>query len=102
VVTLTPKKPFALTKPVQVRVNRLAPSGLQDIEGRLIDGDHDGQPGGNAIAVLRTKGVTLSAVVCTPPSGDPTLRAIAELALASDTAAMTQANVSTHADHKPR
>ena len=44
-VTLTPKKPFALTKPVQVQVNGSPPSGLQDSEGRLIDGNHDGSGG---------------------------------------------------------
>jgi plastocyanin len=60
VVTLTPKKAFALTKPVQFRVNGLSPAGLQDSFGRLIDGDHNGQAGGNAIALLTRKMVTLS------------------------------------------
>jgi hypothetical protein len=60
VVTITPKKAFALTKTVQFRVNGLAPSGLQDNFGRLIDGDHNGQAGGNAIALLTSKKVTLS------------------------------------------
>jgi hypothetical protein len=59
-VTLTPKKPFALTKPVQLAVNGETPSGLQDSEGRLIDGNHDGVAGGNGVAVLRPKGATLS------------------------------------------
>jgi len=59
-VTLLAKKPFALSKAVQLRVNGLAPSGLHDSQGRLIDGDHDGQPGGNAIAVITKQGVTLS------------------------------------------
>ena len=34
-VTLTPKKAFALTKPVQLRVNGQLPSGLEDSIGRL-------------------------------------------------------------------
>jgi hypothetical protein len=59
-VRLTPRKAFALSKTVQFRVNGLAPAGLQDSQGRLIDGDHNGQPGGNAIALLTRKGVTLS------------------------------------------
>ena len=62
-VTLTPKKAFALTKPVQLRVNGQSPSGLQDSSGRLIDGDHDGTAGGNAVALLRRGGVTVSSVV---------------------------------------
>jgi RHS repeat-associated protein len=61
-VTLTPKKPFALTKPVQLRINAQSPSGLQDALGRLIDGDHNGTPGGNAAALLRRGGATISAV----------------------------------------
>src|SRR5262249_17293450 len=62
-VTLTLKKPFKLSKPVQLQVNGLPPSGLQDSAGRLIDGNHDGQPGGNAVAVLGRGGATFSAVV---------------------------------------
>jgi plastocyanin len=62
-VTLTPRKPFALTKPVQLWINGVAPGGLQDTSGQLIDGDHDGQPGGNAGAVLRRKGVTLGLAI---------------------------------------
>jgi plastocyanin len=60
VVTLTPKKAFALTKTVQFRVNGLSPSGLQDGFGRLIDGDHNGQAGGNGVALLTRKKITLS------------------------------------------
>jgi hypothetical protein len=37
--TLVPRKPFALTKKVQLQVDGLPPSGLQDSLGRLIDGD---------------------------------------------------------------
>jgi hypothetical protein len=60
---LAPKKPFQLSKPVELRVNGLAPSGLEDSIGRLIDGDHDGQPGGNAMVVLRSGRGTIQAVV---------------------------------------
>ncbi len=62
VVGLITKKPVALTKPVQLLVNGLAPSGLEDSYGRLIDGDHNGQAGGNAIAILSSKGVRIDAV----------------------------------------
>jgi hypothetical protein len=61
-VTLTQKKPFALTKPVQPRINGQPQSGLQDTLGRLIDGDHNGTPGGNSVALLRRSGATISAV----------------------------------------
>ena len=55
-VTLTPKKAFALTKPVQLVVHGEPPSGLQDSLGRLIDG------GKNATALLGRRGVTITAV----------------------------------------
>jgi hypothetical protein len=60
-VTLTPKKPFALTKPVQVLVYGTGSSGLEDSLGRLIDGDHNGTAGGNAVAILTKKGATIDA-----------------------------------------
>jgi hypothetical protein len=67
-VTLIPRKAFALTKKVQLQVDGLPPSGLQDSQGRLIDGNHDGQPGGNAVAVLTRGGVSM-AVLPVGPSG---------------------------------
>jgi hypothetical protein len=60
---LTPKKPFALTKPVQVLVYGNGPSALQDSDGRDIDGDHNGTAGGNAIAIIAKKGVTVDAIL---------------------------------------
>jgi hypothetical protein len=62
-VALTPKKPFALTKPVQVLVYGTGPTALQDSDGRDIDGDHNGTAGGNAIAIIAKKGVTVDAKV---------------------------------------
>ena len=59
---LIPKKPFALTKPLQLLINGMAPAGLQDAEGRLIDGNHDGVAGGNAIALLSRKGATVASI----------------------------------------
>ena len=61
-VTLTARKAFALTKPVQLLVHGQPPSGLRDGLGRLIDGNRDGQPGGDAIAVLTRGGATMSAL----------------------------------------
>jgi hypothetical protein len=63
-VTLIPAKPFALSKPVEVLVE----GQLQDAEGRLIDGNRDGQPGGNAAAILSKGGASLVAMVTAAPA----------------------------------
>jgi hypothetical protein len=57
-ITLIPRVPFALSRPVQLLVRGTAPSGLLDAFGRLIDGTGDGQPGGDAVAILSRGGVT--------------------------------------------
>ena len=62
-VALIPKKSFALTKPVQVLVYGTPPSGLQDTDGRYIDGADNGQAGSNAAAILTKKSVTIEAAV---------------------------------------
>jgi hypothetical protein len=51
-VTLSPMTPFRLSRTVEIRINGLPPSGLKDSAGRFIDGDNDGQAGGNAAAVV--------------------------------------------------
>jgi RHS repeat-associated protein len=58
-VTLTPTKAFSLTKPVQLLVYGTSRNGLQDSHGRLIDGDHNGTPGGNAVAILSAGGAKI-------------------------------------------
>jgi hypothetical protein len=67
-VTLTPMRPFKLAKPVQLQVIGVPPSGLQDSSGRFIDGNHVGQPGGDAVAVLSRAGTVVNALV--DSSGD--------------------------------
>jgi hypothetical protein len=47
-------------KVAQLRINGLAPTGLTDSLGRLIDGDQDALPGGNATAIIRRGLVTLN------------------------------------------
>ncbi|MFI5460385.1 MAG: RHS repeat-associated core domain-containing protein [Isosphaerales bacterium] len=59
-VALTPKKAFALTKPVQLVVNENPPSGLQDTLGRFLDG------GRSAVAILTKGKVTIDAVAKVP------------------------------------
>jgi hypothetical protein len=54
-VILKPLKPFTLSKPVRLTVGGQAATGLHDAQGRLIDGEGDGQPGGNAIILLTRK-----------------------------------------------
>ena len=56
-VVLTPKTPFALTKPVQLTI---AGDRLQDSLGRFIDGNDDGQSGGNRVVVITKKAVTIT------------------------------------------
>ena len=58
-VTIVPTTPFALSKQVEFIIYGLPPSGLEDGEGRFIDGNKDGQPGGNAIAILSKAGATI-------------------------------------------
>jgi hypothetical protein len=66
-VTLIPKGVLALAKPLQLTISGTAPTGLQDTSGQLIDGDNNGTPGGNAVAIIRRTGVTLNAVAPTMP-----------------------------------
>ena len=62
-VTLTPRTPFDLTKPVQLRVYGTGPSTLYDAEGRPIDGNHDGIAGGDAVAILSRKSTVIQAEI---------------------------------------
>jgi hypothetical protein len=57
-VTLTPKKPFALTNSVQLLVNGTPSSGLQDSSGRFIDGNNDGIGGDNGVFTITRHGVS--------------------------------------------
>jgi hypothetical protein len=80
-VTLTPKKAVPLSKPVELTINGNAPSGLQDSLGRLIDGDRDGTPGGDAAAVLRRSGAVISAIALARSSRGPAPKAAVDAAL---------------------
>jgi hypothetical protein len=54
-VRLVTCKPLVLNPPLKLVINA---AGLLDTLGRPLDGDHDGQPGGNFTATLTTKGMT--------------------------------------------
>jgi hypothetical protein len=62
-VTLIPRGQLNLTQPLQLQIDGVPPSGLQDSSGRYLDGAQNGQPGSNAGAVLSRHGATLDAVV---------------------------------------
>jgi hypothetical protein len=62
-------RPFKVAKPVQLQINGQPPAGLQDGSGRLIDGDHNGTPGGNAVAILSRGGASIEAITPGTPSG---------------------------------
>jgi hypothetical protein len=61
-VTLTPLKPFKVSRSDQLRIDGQPPAGLPDGSGRLIDGDRNGTRGGNAVAVLSRGGTSLEAI----------------------------------------
>ncbi len=62
-VALTPSKKNLPKKLMELVVNGEPVSGLEDTSGRLIDGNNDGQPGGNATAVIRGKSVTITSAI---------------------------------------
>jgi hypothetical protein len=59
-VTLLVNGKLALTPPRQLRVTS---SGLLDATGRLLDGNHDGQPGGDYVALLSKGGAQPQSVI---------------------------------------
>ncbi len=64
-VTLTPKKALVLNPPEQLKINS---SGLLDALGRALDGNNDGQAGGNFVATLSKQGITLERLGGAPSS----------------------------------
>jgi trimeric autotransporter adhesin len=58
-IVITPKTLFALSKPVQLSISAGPPIGLEDSLGRFIDGDRNGQPGGNEVAVISKTSVKI-------------------------------------------
>ena len=55
-VTLRTRKPLVLTPSLQLNI---AASGLTDSLGRPLDGDDNGQPGGDFTAILSKRGITI-------------------------------------------
>jgi hypothetical protein len=69
-VTLTPQKKLAANKLMELIIDGQPPSGLQDSNGQLIDGNRNGQPGSNATAVLKGKTVSITSAVINPATVD--------------------------------
>ncbi len=76
-VALTPVKPFALTKPVQLLVYGTGATALKDIYGRAIDA------GNNLIAILSKGGATIEAVRLGRDAGPAARLAAVDAALES-------------------
>ena len=76
-VTLTPKKALVLNPPQQLKINL---ARLLDAQGRQLDGNSDGIPGGNFVATLSKQGITLQRLAGQPSSR---LAATAEVVLPS-------------------
>jgi Bacterial Ig-like domain (group 2) len=51
-VILKPKRPFGLSNCVQVVIDGHQPGGLQDSFGRVINGNDDGEPGSDVVAMI--------------------------------------------------
>jgi subtilisin-like proprotein convertase family protein len=66
--------PFTLSQPVELVIYGSGTHGLQDTSGRYIDGNHDGIAGGNAVAILKKGGVTMSALPAGPLAIKPRRR----------------------------
>ena len=58
-VTLIPKGKLNLSKPEQLRITAAL---LTDAYGRPLDGNYDGQPGGNFVATFKNRGITFAQV----------------------------------------
>jgi probable HAF family extracellular repeat protein len=54
-VILKPRRPFALTRKVELQIDGMAPSGLQDTLQRYIDGAGNGQAGSDGEVVITKK-----------------------------------------------
>jgi hypothetical protein len=60
IVTLTPAGTLNPSQPDQLRITA---ADLIDVYGRALDGDDNGQPGGDFLATVSKKGVTISKAV---------------------------------------
>ena len=59
ILTLIPKSKLNLAKPEQLTITAAM---LTDFLGRPLDGNHDGQPGGDFVASIKGKSVTMAAI----------------------------------------
>jgi RHS repeat-associated protein/uncharacterized repeat protein (TIGR01451 family) len=98
-VALFLSKPLALTQPAQLLIYGTGKSGLRDRYGRLIDGDRNGQAGGNATVTISGGRATVSAIQAAPMSLHTLIvPAVADAVIASGALANT---TSIRAHHTP-
>jgi hypothetical protein len=76
-VILKPKRPISLANCVQVVIDGQQPGGLQDSLGRVINGNRDGQPGGNVVAMICRTPTGMDAMPGMSPAGSSII--VAEL-----------------------
>jgi plastocyanin len=76
-VILKPKRPVSLANCVQVVIDGQQPGGLQDSLGRVINGNRDGQPGGNVVAMICRTPIGMDAMLGMAPAGSSII--VAEL-----------------------
>ena len=56
-VTLVTRSALVLNPPLKLTINA---AGLLDSLGRPLDGNHDGQPGGNCVVTLSKSGASIA------------------------------------------
>jgi hypothetical protein len=56
-VSLTPKRRLDLHRRYLLIINGSSPTGITDVTGKLVDGNGDGKPGDNYVAILRGFGL---------------------------------------------
>jgi hypothetical protein len=78
-VTLIPRSKLNTVLPMQLRITAAL---LTDLYGRPIDGDYDGQPGGDAVINLGKKSATI--LIATPMKAAPQTPAAAVDAVLGD------------------
>jgi plastocyanin len=97
-VILKPRRPFALANCVQVVIDGQQPGGLQDSYGRVINGDNDGQPGGDVVAMICRTAQGMDAMSGMSAAGSSIIVA----QLTSMTAALDQAGSRGHSKATPK
>jgi hypothetical protein len=99
---LTPRSPKQAFNKTQLQQLRVKSAFLTDTYGRPIDGNHDGQLGGDFVATLKGKSVTIAATSAAGAASASQLALEADdRVLAGNTQLLTRPVRSFHAQRKP-